>query len=93
MMVTNHAQAVCVRCGFSLQGAQTANSHPVCSLLGRIFGGISLGAWLIPLLGLPFAIPGLVCGIIAKDKPGISMSSVGLGLSIICWIINIVLLS
>ncbi len=60
-----------------------------------VLGIIGLIAWLIPLLGYPITITGLVLGIKSRKSEkrnmaiaGIVLCSIGLALSIICHIVS-----
>ena len=57
----------------------------------RVIGIISLFAWLLPILGLPLAIIGLVFGIKNRYNAGIVMSVIGLVLSLINAVIGAII--
>jgi hypothetical protein len=68
---------------------------PIASL---VLGIVSLLAWLLPVVGLPVAIAGLVLGILGRrsTSPGIATSGIvtsciGLGLSLINAIVGAIL--
>ncbi len=48
------------------------------SVPSLILGIISLVAWLLPIVGLPLAIIGLILGIRKKYTPGIVLNIIGL---------------
>lgn len=60
-----------------------ANTAPQKSVAPMILGIIGLVAWLLPIIGLPVTITGLILGICKKSQAGIVLNVIGLVLSLV----------
>lgn len=87
----------CPKCGKSLTGGFTQqqnasgqneikNNKKGMAVASLVLGIIGLIAWIIPLVGFPIAITGLVLGIIGIKKGGKGMAIAGIVLASICLI-------
>lgn len=72
-----------------------SNGMPIASL---ILGIVGLVAWILPLLGYPINIIGLILGIISNkkeknkfSKTGIILSAIGLGITAINSIAGVII--
>lgn len=72
-----------------------SNGMPIASL---ILGIVGLVAWILPLLGYPINIIGLILGIISNkkeknkfSKTGIILSTIGLGITAINSIAGVII--
>lgn len=71
---------------FKKNGAEKKPKIDHSALWGKIgftLGIVSIGAWLLPLLGLPVAIAGIVFNILGLRSPKYGWAVAGLTLSII----------
>jgi hypothetical protein len=60
---------------------------------GTVLGGLSLIAWLLPVVGLPVAILGIRASAVNNDDVGSALSVIGLILTIINAIAGAVMFS
>ncbi len=60
---------------------------------GTVLGGLSLIAWLLPVVGLPVAVLGIRASAINNDGVGSALSIIGLILTIVNAIAGAVLFS
>ena len=67
--------------------------NPNAALTGFILGIVSLVAWLLPIIGIPVAIVGLVFSIKGSKTSGIVMNIIGLVLAAINSALGAVLFS
>ena len=73
------------------QPVPSSNSNENKSTGALVLGVISLIMWLIPIIGVPVSVIGLVLGCIKKYNTGIILNVIGLSLSIVNAIIGAVL--
>ena len=85
---------ICSNCGYNLRQENMNNSvnknRNLYALVGMILGLYSIIAWIIPLIGYPCTIVGIIfsaCGIGSEKK---SFSVAGLVLSIIFLILTLI---
>lgn len=82
---------MCPNCGYELKtNNQTKNSKDTLSLIGMILGFCSILAWLIPLLGYPCTIVGIIlsaCGMNSNKK---NFAITGLVLCIVFLVITLI---
>jgi uncharacterized membrane protein len=64
--------------------------HTGKALASMILGIVSLITWLIPLFGAPTSIIGLILGIIGRKSQSKGKATVGIVLSSIALIVNII---
>jgi len=77
----------------------TGGGTNALAIVSLVLGIISLVAWLIACCGVVVAIPALITGFIALQKPygrgmaigGLVTAGIGLVLSIINWIVGIII--
>jgi|YelNatPaOPRAMG01_1025707.scaffolds.fasta_scaffold75292_1 hypothetical protein len=69
--------------------APIPRDHYVMAVVSLILGILSLGAWLLPICGLPMAATGLVLGIVGRESSRRGMATTGLVMSVISLILGI----
>ena len=95
----NNDAIFCPRCGKSLNSTNTsfienyaepANSHPTkgLSIASLTLGILGLIAWLLPIIGFPVVIIGLVLGIIGRNGNGKTIATIGITLCVITLILT-----
>jgi DNA-directed RNA polymerase subunit RPC12/RpoP len=67
---------------YSISDHSNENLEPKKSMASLILGIVGLLAWLIPLVGFPVTIIGLILGIRKKYLPGIILNIIGLVLTL-----------
>lgn len=97
----NDNVAVCPRCGVAVASGKVAftrnvqmpidNTAPDTSLAPLILGIVSLVAWLIPIIGLPVSIFGVVLSAKRNRNGCLTMSIIGVVLSLLNAIVGAVL--
>ena len=83
-------QNVCLNCGTVIKG-NTSDSASGKAVAGLVLGLVSIIAWLLPLIGYPVTICGIVFGakgLKSTTKKG--MATAGLVLSIIFLILTVI---
>lgn len=60
------------------------------SIASMVLGLIGLVAWLLPLVGYPVIIPGLILGIIGRKQGGKSYATAGIILCIITLVLTLI---
>lgn len=59
-------------------GSVKTQDHYVMAVISLILGIFSLGAWLLPICGVPISIIGLVLGIVGRSSSRRGMAIAGL---------------
>ena len=91
------AARFCQACGGPLQAAFATPVTPVATgggsgkaVASLVLGIVGLGAWCIPLIGLPVSIIGLVLGIRALKSPSRGMAIAGIVLAILGLVATVI---
>ena len=94
----NDRAVVCPKCGIAVAGAMKYGSHaqvngktPDTSSAPLVLGIASLITWLLPIIGLPVSVIGLVISVKRSRNGCLTMSVIGVVLSLINAIVGAVL--
>lgn len=64
--------------------------HYGLAIASLVLGIISLGAWFLPICGLPVSITGLILGIVGRNSSKSGMATAGIVMTIIGLVLGII---